>query len=41
MKAICWYGTGDIRCENVPDPKIEDPHDKCVNGVEAVIDLLS
>jgi threonine dehydrogenase-like Zn-dependent dehydrogenase len=22
MKALCWYGTGDVRVETVPDPKI-------------------
>jgi threonine dehydrogenase-like Zn-dependent dehydrogenase len=27
MKAICWYGTGDVRYESVPDPTIEDPRD--------------
>ena len=24
MKALCWHGTNDIRCDNVPDPKIEE-----------------
>ena len=27
MKALCWHGTNDIRCDNVPDPKIEDGRD--------------
>ena len=27
MKALCWHGTGDIRCDTVPDPSIEDPRD--------------
>ncbi|GJD33585.1 zinc-dependent alcohol dehydrogenase [Methylobacterium aerolatum] len=27
MKALCWHGTGDIRCDTVPDPTIEDPRD--------------
>jgi threonine dehydrogenase-like Zn-dependent dehydrogenase len=27
MRAICWYGTGDVRVDNVPDPKIEDARD--------------
>jgi threonine dehydrogenase-like Zn-dependent dehydrogenase len=27
MKALCWYGTGDVRYETAPDPKIEDPRD--------------
>ena len=27
MKAIVWHGKGDVRCDTVPDPKIEDPRD--------------
>ena len=27
MKALCWHGTNDIRCDNVPNPKIEDGRD--------------
>ena len=27
MKAICWHGKNDIRCDSVPDPKIEDGRD--------------
>ena len=27
MKALCWHGKGDIRCDTVPDPKIEDARD--------------
>jgi hypothetical protein len=23
MKALVWHGTTDIRCESVPDPRIE------------------
>lgn len=30
MKALCWHGIGDIRCDNVPDPKIADPTDMIV-----------
>ncbi|MBV8821757.1 MAG: glutathione-dependent formaldehyde dehydrogenase [Ktedonobacteraceae bacterium] len=30
MKAICWYGVHDMRVENVPDPKILNPHDAIV-----------
>ncbi len=30
MKALCWHGKSDIRCDNVPDPKIEDPRDVIV-----------
>jgi threonine dehydrogenase-like Zn-dependent dehydrogenase len=27
MRALCWHGKGDIRCDNVPDPTIQDPGD--------------
>ncbi|WP_165250443.1 zinc-dependent alcohol dehydrogenase [Paludisphaera soli] len=27
MKALRWYGTHDVRVEDAPDPKIEDPRD--------------
>ena len=27
MKALCWHGVGDIRCDTVPDPTIEDARD--------------
>jgi len=27
MKAVCWHGTGDVRVDNVPDPKILNPRD--------------
>ncbi len=27
MKALCWHGKGDIRCDTVPDPTIEDARD--------------
>lgn len=27
MKALTWHGKGDIRCERVPDPQIEDGRD--------------
>ena len=27
MKALCWHGVGDIRCDTVPDPAIEDARD--------------
>jgi threonine dehydrogenase-like Zn-dependent dehydrogenase len=30
MRALCWHGKQDIRCETVPDPKIEDPRDAIV-----------
>ena len=27
MRALCWHGKGDIRCDTVPDPSIEDTRD--------------
>ncbi|SFI37817.1 zinc-dependent alcohol dehydrogenase [Planctomicrobium piriforme] len=30
MKALCWHGKGDVRCDTVPDPKIVDPTDMIV-----------
>ncbi|MFC0709384.1 zinc-dependent alcohol dehydrogenase [Azorhizophilus paspali] len=30
MKALCWHGKNDIRCDTVPDPAIEDPRDAIV-----------
>lgn len=30
MRALCWHGKHDIRCDTVPDPRIEDPRDAIV-----------
>lgn len=30
MRALVWHGKGDIRCDTVPDPTIEDPRDVIV-----------
>ncbi|MBA2722318.1 MAG: glutathione-dependent formaldehyde dehydrogenase [Methylibium sp.] len=30
MKALCWHGKKDIRCDTVPDPRIEDPRDAII-----------
>jgi threonine dehydrogenase-like Zn-dependent dehydrogenase len=30
MKALCWYGTGDLKVRQVPDPEILSPHDAIV-----------
>ncbi|OWK19952.1 hypothetical protein AJ88_34785 [Mesorhizobium amorphae CCBAU 01583] len=27
MNALCWRGKGDIRCDTVDDPTIEDDQD--------------
>src|SRR5262249_13546185 len=30
MKALCWYGTDDVRVARVPDPRILNPRDAIV-----------
>jgi threonine dehydrogenase-like Zn-dependent dehydrogenase len=30
MKALCWYGSSDVRVENVPDPKPINPRDAII-----------
>jgi threonine dehydrogenase-like Zn-dependent dehydrogenase len=30
MKALCWHGKGDVRVDNVADPKIQDPRDAII-----------
>lgn len=30
MKALCWYGTNDVRVTTVPDPKIINKHDAII-----------
>jgi len=37
MKANCWYGTGDVRVENVPDPKILNARDAIVKITSTAI----
>src|SRR4051812_17799907 len=37
MKAIVWHGTGDVRCETVPDAKIEEPTDAVVRITSTAI----
>ena len=37
MKALCWYGKGDIRCETVPDPTIQDSRDVIVRITSTAI----
>ncbi len=34
MKALCWHGKNDIRCDDVPEPKIE-------HGRDAIIKMTS
>ena len=37
MKALTWHGKGDIRCESVPDPKIEHPRDAIIKVTACAI----
>ncbi len=37
MKALCWHGKNDIRCDNVPDPRIEDPRDVIIKVTSCAI----
>ena len=37
MKALCWYGTGDVRVENVPDPQIQNSRDAIVKITSTAI----
>lgn len=37
MKALCYHGTHDIRCDTVPDPKIEEPRDAIIRVTSCAI----
>ncbi len=37
MKALVWHGKSDIRCESVPDPKIEDARDAIIRVTACAI----
>jgi threonine dehydrogenase-like Zn-dependent dehydrogenase len=37
MKALCWHGKKDIRCDTVPDPVIEDAHDAIIKVTSCAI----
>jgi threonine dehydrogenase-like Zn-dependent dehydrogenase len=37
MKALCWYGTSDVRVENVPDPTIINPTDVIIKITSTAI----
>jgi len=37
MKALCWQGKKDIRCEEVPDPIIEDARDAILRVTSCAI----
>ena len=37
MKALGWHGKNDIRCDNVPDPTIEDGRDVIIKVTSCTI----
>ena len=37
MRALVWHGTTDIRCDRVPDPKIEDDRDAIIKVTSCAI----
>jgi threonine dehydrogenase-like Zn-dependent dehydrogenase len=37
MKAVCWYGKGDVRVETVPEPKILNPRDAIIKIILSAI----
>jgi threonine dehydrogenase-like Zn-dependent dehydrogenase len=37
MRALCWHGSGDIRCETVPDPQIQDGRDAIIKVTTCAI----
>ena len=37
IKALTWHGKGDMRCETVPDPKIEHPRDAIIKVTACAI----
>jgi threonine dehydrogenase-like Zn-dependent dehydrogenase len=37
MRALCWHGKKDIRCDTVPDPKIETPCDAIIRVTSCAI----
>jgi threonine dehydrogenase-like Zn-dependent dehydrogenase len=37
VRALTWHGKGDIRCEEVPDPKIQNPRDAVIKVTSCAI----
>jgi threonine dehydrogenase-like Zn-dependent dehydrogenase len=37
MKAVCWFGTSDVRVESVPEPKILNPRDAVIKITSSAI----
>jgi hypothetical protein len=37
IKALWWHGKGDIRCDDVPDPKVEHGRDAIIKMTACAI----
>jgi len=37
MRALCWHGKGDVRIDNVPEPKILNPRDAIIRVTTTAI----
>ena len=37
MRALCWHGKEDIRCETVPDPSLVDGRDAIIRVTSCAI----
>ena len=37
MKALCWHGKSDVRCDTVPDPQIQHPRDAIIKVTACAI----
>jgi threonine dehydrogenase-like Zn-dependent dehydrogenase len=37
MRALCWHGKNDVRCEKVPDPKIQHERDAIIKVTACAI----
>jgi threonine dehydrogenase-like Zn-dependent dehydrogenase len=37
VRAVCWYGVGDVRVETCPDPAILNPHDAILRVTSTAI----
>ena len=37
MRALCWHGKGDIRCDTVPDPRLQDDRDVIIKVTACAI----
>src|SRR4051812_42800436 len=37
MKALVWHGVGDIRVDDVPDPRVEEPTDAVIRLTASAI----